>query len=102
LSAPALTYTEAFTARAGILNQEDFMRDFPGKPPFLLTANFAVRREVFQQLGGFDNSIAMGEDADFSWRMTNAGMRFRLVPTAKARWTSCVIRRISGAALLER
>jgi len=82
LSAPAQTFTEAFTARTGILNQEDFMRSVPGRPAFLLSANFAIRRSVFDRLGGFDSSIEMGEDADLCWRIARDGGKFLLARNA--------------------
>ena len=39
-----------------------------------------VRRSVFEQLGGFDESLPTGEDADLSARVVAAGGRVRLVP----------------------
>ncbi len=49
------------------------------------TINFAFRREVFDTIGEFDEEFAYGSDADFSWRLTDAGYRIRSVPDAVIR-----------------
>jgi glycosyltransferase involved in cell wall biosynthesis len=36
-------------------------------------ANMAVRREAFDLVGGFDESLRTGEDCDFGWRIQLAG-----------------------------
>ena len=48
------------------------------------TYSAAFRRDVFRQFGGFDTSfpIASGEDADFSFRLEEAGHRLVLAPEA--------------------
>ena len=46
------------------------------------TINLAVRRSVFDALGGFDESFAYGSDVDLSWRMTDRGVRLRSAPDA--------------------
>ncbi|MGC8741874.1 MAG: glycosyltransferase [Candidatus Sumerlaeaceae bacterium] len=81
-SAAPSTLTEAFSARQEILNQEDFFKERPYKPPFLLTANFAVRRPVFERVGFFDETLCVGEDADFCWRILEAGGKLALVRRA--------------------
>ena len=43
--------------------------------------NMGVRREVYQQLGGF-SKMRFGEDIDFSYRIVEAGYQTRLLPTA--------------------
>jgi len=43
--------------------------------------NMGVRREVYQQLGGFSR-MRFGEDIDFSYRIVEAGYKTRLLPTA--------------------
>ena len=66
----------------------------PGRPPipaamsqfgFLpagLSANLAIRREAFQAVGGFDESLSVGEDIDLCWRLQLAGFRFAIEPGA--------------------
>ncbi len=45
----------------------------------------AVRRDVFNQLGGFDaRYFVYGEDLDFCWRASRAGVRVIHVPAARA------------------
>lgn len=68
-----------------IVNQEKMLAPngvFP--PPFALTANLALRRRVFEKIGGFDaaNLPITGEDADFCWRMQWAGFQLRYEPRA--------------------
>jgi GT2 family glycosyltransferase len=46
------------------------------------TINMAFRREVFERVGGFDESFQYGSDIDFSWRITDVGTRIRYVPDA--------------------
>lgn len=41
--------------------------------PFAHSANLAVTRAVFDELGGFDPALAVGEDIDFSWRAQLGG-----------------------------
>lgn len=53
--------------------------------PYLLecgSGNLAFRREVFDAVGGFDESFAYGSDIDFTWRVTNSGYKIRSVPEA--------------------
>jgi glycosyltransferase involved in cell wall biosynthesis len=47
--------------------------------PFLQTANLAVRRIDAQRIGGFDPTLASGEDADFCWRLQSADPAGRIV-----------------------
>ena len=54
---------------------EEYVRECP-------TLNFAFRREVFDAVGGFDDSFAYGSDVDFSWRLIDAGYRIRRAPDA--------------------
>lgn len=46
------------------------------------TLNFAFRREVFDAVGGFDETFAYGSDVDFSWRLTDLGYRILRVRDA--------------------
>jgi GT2 family glycosyltransferase len=47
-----------------------------------LSSNLAVRREVFLDLGGFDEELVVGEDTDFCWRAQLMGYRFDVAPEA--------------------
>ena len=49
------------------------------------TINLAFRRELFDQVGGFDESFAYGSDVDFTWRLTDRGVRIRWVGGAVVR-----------------
>lgn len=46
----------------------------------LTTTCAAVRREVWEQVGGFDESLFRGVDTDFFTRVRKLGFRFILVP----------------------
>lgn len=50
----------------------------------LWSCNLAVRRDVFERLGGFDEDFAEagGEDMEFAWRVRRAGLRVRFAPEA--------------------
>jgi GT2 family glycosyltransferase len=50
--------------------------------PNATTANLCVRRQLFEELGGFDDRFGTGEDIDFSWRLQLAGYELRLVRDA--------------------
>jgi GT2 family glycosyltransferase len=53
--------------------------------PFGLGANLAVRREAFEAVSGFRESILVGEDIDFCWRLQLAGYRFSFAEAAVVR-----------------
>lgn len=53
----------------------DYVEDCP-------TLNLAFRRDVFDAVGGFDESFAYGSDIDFAWRVRAAGHRIRFEPDA--------------------
>ncbi len=76
---------EAYIDRRRWLDQEKFLT--PGRrfsPPFAATANLAVRREVYLELGGLDPGLARaGEDADFCWRAAEAGWELHHAPEAR-------------------
>ena len=50
--------------------------------PFGLSANLAVRREVFEAVHGFDEDLSPGEDVDLCWRLQLAGFRFAVATDA--------------------
>lgn len=58
---------------------------FEGHPyhherPMLSPCTVLVRREVFQQIGGFDPQLRNGEDTDWFMRMMKAGIVYETVP----------------------
>lgn len=83
-SAASLNLVERFAEHHGILDVPRFFEPRPAKPPMVLTANFAVTRAAFDRLGGFDETLAVGEDADFCWRLLAAGGRLGLARAAAA------------------
>lgn len=50
---------------------------FEGLFPFAPSSNFGITRDVFEDLGGFDPSIRVGEDIDLSLRLWVAGHDLR-------------------------
>lgn len=50
--------------------------------PWAITANLAVHRSAFEDVGGFDTSFPRGEDVAFSWRVQLAGHRIAFAPDA--------------------
>jgi GT2 family glycosyltransferase len=50
----------------------------------LWSCNFAIRRNLFEKLGGFDEDFleAGGEDMEFAWRIRQMKMRIVYVPSA--------------------
>ncbi len=69
------TPVEEYYVRRGILTQDSVL----AHPflPYAQTANAAFRRELFDLIGGFDEELITGEDADLQWRM-QLNTRFRL------------------------
>jgi mycofactocin glycosyltransferase len=58
----------------------------PGSPvPYVPTAALVVRRSALEELGGFDESLTVGEDVDFVWRLGAAGWSVRYEPRAIVR-----------------
>lgn len=65
-------------------------RDFLGQQqhlahpyrPRAVAANLLVRREAFEQLGGFYEGLRAAEDTDFSWRLQQAGWNLEGRPQA--------------------
>jgi glycosyltransferase involved in cell wall biosynthesis len=54
-----------------------------GRFSFFVTANCAIRREVFERIGGFDEALPfVHEDVDFSIRAELAGFKIGWVPEA--------------------
>lgn len=42
---------------------------------FAITANLLCRREALEALGGFDESLRLGQDLDFAYRVVSSGRR---------------------------
>lgn len=43
-----------------------------------------LRRQAFEEVGGFDETLAVGEDVDLCWRLESAGWRLRYEPSSLA------------------
>jgi GT2 family glycosyltransferase len=89
LLAPILQEGEALTAGAHRSHGDEGLRDEVGRHLGAIehlreapTLNLAVRRDVFDRIGGFDETFRYGSDADFTWRANDAGLRVRYVPDA--------------------
>lgn len=52
--------------------------------PYLFAGNFIVKSAVFRSLGGFDENLITGEDAEFGTRMTRAGYKIYATPEISA------------------
>lgn len=67
------------------------MGDVPGpvgpgrRLGYLPSAAMLVRADDVARLGGFDESLRVGEDVDLVWRATEAGLRVRFEPAAVVR-----------------
>lgn len=46
------------------------------------TINLAIKKDVFDKIGLFDETFECGEDIDFSWRAVDAGYKIRYVGNA--------------------
>lgn len=53
-----------------------------GYRPAAVTANLLVRREAFEEIGGFQEYTRSGGDVDLSWRVQAAGWALELNPGA--------------------
>jgi len=62
-----LSPLERFLIKKGHLAQAQHIEN--SFLPFAATANAAYRKEVFNEIGLFDEKLLIGEDADLSWRM---------------------------------
>ena len=52
------------------------------QPPYAITMNWASRRAVLEELGGFDERFRRCEDVDLSYRITQAGYTLAFAPDA--------------------
>lgn len=61
------------------------------------SAGLLVRRDVWEQLGGFDPALpGLGDDLDLCWRNRLAGNRVVVVPTAKMYHAADTVRSVAG------
>jgi mycofactocin system glycosyltransferase len=61
-----------------------FKRSDPKELFFYVPAcNFLVRRELFLSLGGFQESLHIGEDVDFCWRLLDQGLKLEYRPVGQ-------------------
>lgn len=79
------TGAEYFSDGYGVLDQALFFRGGFLAPPFVATANAALRSEDFARAGGFDEALRVGEDADLCWRILAPGGKLVYVPGAWVR-----------------
>jgi GT2 family glycosyltransferase len=54
-------------------------------PPYAITMNWAMRRDVLAAVGGFDEDFLRCEDVDLAWRIFQSGYRFAYAPGAIVR-----------------
>lgn len=50
--------------------------------PYFVTANVALRRSVFDEIGPFDSGFPSCEDVDMSWRLIDNGYEIEYAPQA--------------------
>lgn len=76
------SYSQEFIERQAIMRVEDFYASRPGKPPFVLTANLAIRAQTLLNHGFFDETLFVGEDCDWCWRIAQQGGKIGFEPSA--------------------
>lgn len=108
---PCLAAYEAVSSPLDLGRREAIVR--PRSPvAYVPTAALIVRRCALEALGGFDESLSVGEDVDFVWRLVAAGWTVRYEPRAivrhpaRPRWSAWLVQRYrygtSAAALARR
>jgi mycofactocin system glycosyltransferase len=50
---------------------------------YVPSCNLLIRRDVFLQSGGFNESMTVGEDVDLCWRVRNRGLHIEYRPSGK-------------------
>jgi cellulose synthase/poly-beta-1,6-N-acetylglucosamine synthase-like glycosyltransferase len=68
-----------FTLKGG--KEEKIYESFSLNAGGFATANFAVRRDLFEKLGGFDESRSFGEDHDLCARIYKSGHSIKYIPS---------------------
>ena len=76
----APTRAERYAVEAEQMSQENTLRAGPWS--YAQTANTLVRREAFAQVGGFEEGIRSGGDADLCFRLRVAGWELESRPQA--------------------
>ncbi len=71
-----------FAAATGAMHQDKLLAR--GRWAFAQTAHLAVRREAFEAVGGFEDRVRSGGDADLCWRLRDAGWGIESRPCAVA------------------
>ena len=59
---------------------------YPPYLPHASSCNLGCKRTVFEQVGGFDESMRYLEDTDFCWRVQLAGTELHFVPQAEVHY----------------
>jgi GT2 family glycosyltransferase len=87
LRSVGLQYTRTGRASGGPEVGEPDQGQYDGRTDVLgvSSAGMLVRRDVFDELGGFDRSFSGSEDLDLCWRAQLAGHRVVVVPRAVVR-----------------
>lgn len=85
---------------------------FDGRVPFASSCNLGIRRDRFVAVGGFDESLVVGEDTELSMRLHRLGVtptfvpeavvRYRLRPTIRANYDQAVAYGAARPVLAER
>ena len=95
---PCLAAYEAVSSPLDLGSREAIVR--PRSPvAYVPTAALVVRRSALEALGGFDESLWVGEDVDFVWRLVAAGWTVRYEPRAtvrhpaRSRWSAWLVQR---------
>lgn len=109
------------TAAAVASDWQESRRELPrylGQVPLAYSSNLAVTRHDFDQVGGFDEALRCGEDADLGIRLIESGCEVMFCPAARVvmrdrrdvrsqfrqflqygRWDVAVYRKHRGSAL---
>lgn len=79
LAYPPHSWAEYYMARRKSHWQKEALA---AERPYIVSANFAVRRAVLDRIGLFDPRFLIGQDQDFSWRLFAARLRVEYAPEA--------------------
>jgi glycosyltransferase involved in cell wall biosynthesis len=59
-------------------------RDTAAKVNYINSGNLAVRKKIFDEMGGFDETLTTGEDSELCWRLNQAGHKVVEDPAVSA------------------